>query len=231
MSEPFVGRELSEELESGEALSRELKELNEMTNEPGTHIEQKLEIGQSEAVESALTKLVNTALENPENTVSIDPNPIWYSVSESGGEEVSVLPIPIPKPVEDVAGEPGSGSGEVSATPINIPKEAYEADSSLPSGTGGELSVEITTAGSHVSKLPIPIPREADQLNITFNGSTFAVRGGSLSSLEEAQLVSTDDQVSATPINTPYPVPPDKELTEKDEGEGASQRMDPDPVT
>jgi hypothetical protein len=198
MSDPFVGREMSEELESGEALSREMKELNEMTNEPGTHIEQKLEIGPSEAVESALTELVNTALENPENTASVLPLPI-----PSPTDEVSSLPLPLPKPVEDVAGEPGSGSGEVSATPINIPREAYEADSSPPSGTGGELSVEITTAGSDVSNLPIPIPREADQLNITFNGSTFAVRGGSLSSSEEAQLASTDDQVSATPINTP----------------------------
>ena len=119
MSEPFVGRELSEELESGEALSREMKELNEMTNEPGTHIEQKLEIGQSEAVESALTELVNTALENPENTASVLPIPI----PDQNGE-VSVLPLPIPSPADEVSALPipiPDPSGEVSTLPLPIP--------------------------------------------------------------------------------------------------------------
>jgi hypothetical protein len=161
MSEPFIGSEMDEELESTEELSHETRELNEITNEPESYIEGKIDVAQSEAIESSFNELVNAATEQ----------------SPAGADEGKGLPVPIP----DGSKENASSTVEpvdslVDTIPLPIPDGSRESVSStaepaedlagniplpLPGG-----SAETVGAGEDASINPGPLFNEAGDASI-----------------------------------------------------------------
>jgi len=194
MSEPFVGNEMSEELESTEELSHETRELNEITNEPESYIEGKIDVAQSEAIESSFNELVNAATEQ----------------SPAGEDEGKGLPIPIPdgsresvsstaEPAEDLAGNiplplPGGsaetvGAGEdVSINPGPVFSEV--GDASINPGPlfneAGDASID-----------PDPIVREAGEVG---EEEESFVKGSEepapLNSLDDLQSLALQQQIT-----------------------------------
>jgi hypothetical protein len=178
MSEPFLN-EMSEELEGTEALSREIQELNEMTNEPGSYIEGKIDVAQSEAIESSFNELVNLALESSPGEMKDMPTPIPmpYEADEAGLSTakpvenlVENLPIPLPidPPEGTTAAEPVENLAE--NLPLPVPKEGIEIDSSPPEGPGAGSAPaaedDWESPNVHEAIIPDPIYRETDDASI-----------------------------------------------------------------
>jgi hypothetical protein len=142
MSEPFVGSETSEELEGTEERSQKMQELDNITNEPESYVEAKINVAQSEAIESSFNQLVNTAQETHQG-------------------EMKALPLPIPMPVE---------ADEVSCDPIPMPSPATEVDSSSTEGVGDDsvpaAEDDWESPNVHEAINPDPIYRETDDASI-----------------------------------------------------------------
>lgn len=192
MSEPFVGSEMSEELEGIEELSRETLELNEMTNEPGSYIEGKIDVAQSEAIESTFNELVNTAQEPAENPGECNPIPIPLPIerlelAETGADEAELstaepaenlaktMPLPIPQEWS-----------EASIDPEPIVREVDEA----------ELST-VEPAENLAEVLPIPVP----------GGSAETVGAGEDASIDPRPIIMEAEPAENLAENLPIPVP------------------------
>lgn len=148
MSEPFVGNEMSEELEGTEALSRATQELNEITYEPESYIETKIDVAQSEVIETSFNELVN---------------------NRASGEEIEI-------PALDGSSRPGSDrtgdvkTDEVDCDPIPLPYPASEVESSPPKGPGGGSTPaaedDWESPNVNVAINPDPIFHEAGESSI-----------------------------------------------------------------
>jgi hypothetical protein len=178
MSEPFLN-EISQEQEGTEELSRATQEFNEITNEPGSYIEDKIEVAQSEAIESSFNELVNTAQESDPGEMKDAPIPIPMPY-EADEEELSTakpaenlvetlpLPLPIDPPEGTIAAEPVENLAE--NLPVTVPKEWSEVDSSPPEGPGDSSAPaaedDWESPNVHEAINPDPIYREADDASI-----------------------------------------------------------------
>jgi hypothetical protein len=151
MSEPFVGNEMSEELESTEDLSRETRELNEITNEPESYIEGKIDVAQSEAIESSFNELVDNQVSGGEAEMpALDGSS--KPKLDSADEFAESNPVPIPKEGPEGAGDdfagtmpaqPPEGADEGETVAMKFaPEGGSEEVSPLPTGSGGDASID-----------------------------------------------------------------------------------------
>jgi len=202
MSEPFLN-EMSEELEGTEALSREMQELNEMTNEPGSYIEGKIDASQSEAIESSFNELVNTALESPDSLGESLPIPMpkegpeGATAAKPADELAESNPVPIPKEPDDVASSPPEGMGESQAP-------AAEDDWESPNVNVAIDPEPILRETGDASIDPRPIIMEGEQVaaTVAFNitGEVSATYDGSTVSLIPENDAESPQGIDPEPI-------------------------------
>jgi hypothetical protein len=172
--------EASEVQESQE--TPETRQLEEATHEPEAHVEATQEYQEAEKIEASVTGLIEE-VEAP-------------APSEGAKEEISTLPVPIPSPADEISATPlplPDPADEISALPLPIPDPAEEISTAQVDTPGGVID-----------------PIEQTDMPGTHEGAT-AGEGGQDPAGDQAtpiNLPGTQDEVSATPINTPEPVPP-----------------------
>jgi hypothetical protein len=137
MSEPFIGNEMSEDLESQENLEALNRDLTEMTHEPGSYIEGQVETEYSETIEITFTNVVDNALESPDS-ISGRGGDISSDLADPN-ELAEVIPLPLPMPVDqsDVSG------GE---------------ETQIPALDGSSKTASDLTGIEEIGNLPIPLP-------------------------------------------------------------------------
>jgi hypothetical protein len=204
MSEPFLNK-MGEELEGTEALSREMQELNEITNEPESYIETKVDLAQSEAIESTFNALVNTAQE-----------------TNSGEADLNPLPIPMPYEADELYVEITTAGQDVGFLPTPLPREADEVDPSAAEPKGDFVGT-MPAQPPEGSDLGETVAwkwkgQETEQVTAVYDGSSFSVQASA-----EAKPDTADSQISTgessgdtnpgdtvvTPINIPEDPSPD----------------------
>lgn len=201
MSEPFIGSEMDEELESTEELSHETRELDQVTNEPESYIEGKIDVSQSEAIESSFSVLVDNQVSGAEIEMpALDGSSKQTFDSAGGDEEISGLSAldetnemdssPPEGGEDDFAGtmpaQPPEGADEGETMAMKFaPEEGPEEVSPLPAGSGGDASID-----------PKPIWTEAGEV-VEENESLIkgSEEPASLASLANMQYLATQQQV------------------------------------
>jgi hypothetical protein len=209
MSEPFLN-EMGEELEGTEELSREMQELSEMTHEPESYMEGKIDVAQSEAIESSFNQLVNNRTSGEEVKIpALDGSskPGSDRTGSDEADEVECDPIPLPYPASEVESSPPEGPGEGQAP-------AAEDDWESPNVYVAIDPDPIWRETGETSIDPAPIFREAEQVVAVFDGSSF-----SLQSSTEGRSTDSKDEDESEPGDSPDV----EELQQLDESEAAAQ--------
>jgi hypothetical protein len=115
----FQPQEVSERGEAAE--STETRALDDATFEPEACLEQAGDYQQAEAIQSGLAEVINNVISQTVEASSVG------GVSGSGGEQVGITPINLPREADlasNAGGVVGSGAEGVGITPINLPREA-----------------------------------------------------------------------------------------------------------
>jgi hypothetical protein len=173
-------RNTPEELESGAVRESGQQALDDATYEPNAYIEHGGDFQQAESIQNNFVALTaNAAAARDAEQVSSLPLPIPKPVEATADEEkVGHLPIPLPKPAEAAA-----GTEEASVLPIPLPKPDEKA-------TGVE----------EAGVLPIPIPKPTEE-------TVVEEPPGDHEPLSRAEPPGEEegDKDKATPINIPGP--------------------------
>jgi len=187
-----------ENLEGAEVRQEEVRELDEATHEPESHVEQTRDHAEAEVIETAFTELVDNAVEQGTGQVESAPLPLpppgtqemGGAAMASGQEEIEVLPIPNPRPAD-----------EISVMPIPTPHPADEI-SALP--------IPNPHPADEISGVPLPLPSPSDQEVVTAQmaAGEQQVRQDQMPGTHEGATDNRDkdgDRDEATPINLPGP--------------------------
>ena len=186
----------------------EQQQLNDATLEPHAFLEQVGNFEQSEAIQGNYTILIENAVREANLALQVTTGSSG-GVSGTGGEQVGITPINLPREADLASGSggvAGSGGEQVGITPINLPREA-----DLASGSGG-------VAGSGVEQVgitPINLPREANLASggVTESGGDGVASGAVRGPGGDGVAISTvkgpgGDQVGEMPV--PFPPPEDE---------------------
>jgi hypothetical protein len=193
-------RNTPEELESGAVRDSGQQALDDATYEPSAYIEHGGDFQQAEDIQNNFVALTaNAAAARDAEQVSSLPVPIPKPVEAAAdGEKVGHLPIPLPKPAEETA-----GAQEISSLPVPIPKPAKAAAGAeeagvlpLPLPKPDEKSTGVEKAGV----LPVPIPKPAEETVLEEPPGDHEPL-----SRTEPPGEEEEDKDKATPINIPGP--------------------------
>ena len=194
---------IGEQLEVREELSQEMQELDEITNEPESYIESKVDLAQSEAIESSFNELVNTAQEQVENLAEAIPEPIHDEGPEGTTEA---------EPVENLA----------EIMPLPMPKEG-PVDTQAPAGAEDELAVTMPALPPDGSEMGETVGQkwpgqETEQVSAVYDGSSFSVQASAEAKPDTGETSTRTGETSGdttpgdtvvTPINIPEEPSPD----------------------
>jgi hypothetical protein len=139
------------------------QELDDATLEPRTFVEQSGDFKQAEAIQGNITALVdNVAIVAP---IEVATGGV---VKGSGGEQVGITPINLPREADQASGangNAGSGAEQVGITPINLPRVADGTTREYQDFGGQVANSGVKSPGGGVEDGIIPMPIPGGQMN------------------------------------------------------------------